>query len=48
MLLVVAVVVATSVSPIYDFADVEPFAGSDIYNPYKDFDAVNGWKRANS
>ena len=46
-LLAVAGVVVTSVSPIYNFADAEPFAGPDIYNPYKDFDAVNGWKRAN-
>ena len=45
--LAVAVVAIMSVSPIYDFADAEPFAGPDIYNPYKDFDAENGWKRAN-
>ena len=45
--LAVAVVAIMSVSPIYDFADAEPFTGVDIYNPYKDFDAENGWKRAN-
>lgn len=40
-------IVASSVSPIYDFVPTHRFAGSDIYNPYHNFDPAKGWKRAN-
>ncbi len=40
-------IVASSVSPIYDFAPKQKFEGCDIYNPYRNFDSQNGWKRAN-
>lgn len=43
----VALFVVSSVSPIYDFAPAHKFEGQDIYNPYRNFDAANGWKRAN-
>ena len=36
-----------SVSPIYDFAEPEPFSGPDIYNPYEGLPAHPEWKRAN-
>ncbi len=47
VLVAVAIFAATSVSPIYDFKSPTKFEGADIYNPYKGFDAQNGWKRAN-
>lgn len=37
----------TGVSPIYDFADPKPFAGKDIFNPYRNLDTTCCWKRAN-
>ena len=40
-------VFATSVSPIYDFRDAEPFHGPDIFNPYRNIDSIPDWKRAN-
>ena len=40
-------IIVTSVSPIYDFAKPTPFSGKDIFNPYRNFDATLGWKRAN-
>jgi hypothetical protein len=46
-LLIVAAIVVTSTSPIYNFKEARPFSGPNIYNPYQDFDALNGWKRAN-
>ena len=36
-----------SVSPIYDFAEPEPFSGPDIYNPYAGISGRPEWKRAN-
>ena len=39
-------VLATSVSPIYDFREPHPFSGPDIFNPYRNLDTVNCWKRA--
>lgn len=47
LLLVVVVIAVSSISPIYDFKEVHPFAGPDIYNPYSDFESPNCWKRAN-
>ena len=39
-------VLATSVSPIYDFREPHPFSGPDIFNPYRNLDTANCWKRA--
>lgn len=47
LLIVIAIVAITSVSPIYNFKPSEPFRGPDIYNPYSDFDTTSSWKRAN-
>ena len=47
VLLLLLAICATSVSPIYRFAEPTPFAGDDIFNPYASFDARQGWKRAN-
>lgn len=47
ILIAVAAIAITSISPIYDFEEAHPFQGSDIYNPYKNFDSSEGWKRAN-
>ena len=46
VLLFLAILV-TSVSPIYDFREPQPFSGPDIFDPYRDLDPANGWKRAN-
>ncbi len=40
-------VFATSVSPVYTFDPPKPFAGPDIYNPYRNLDTSYCWKRAN-
>ena len=40
-------VVATSVSPVYNFPAGKPFSGPDIFNPYRDIDTAYCWKRAN-
>lgn len=40
-------VVATSITPIYDFAEPSPFAGPDIFNPYRNIDSTHCWKKAN-
>ena len=47
LLLIVGVVAATSFSAIYDFAEPRPFSGPDIYNPYRNLDTTQCWKRAN-
>lgn len=47
LLVAVAAVAVMSISPIYRFAQPEPFSGDKIYNPYADFDSTIGWKRAN-
>lgn len=42
-------VVATSVSPVYNFSEAKPFSGPDIFNPYaaiKGMDSIP-WKRSN-
>lgn len=47
-LIILMIVVATSVTPIYDFEEPTPFSGPDIFNPYKNFDITNPyWKKAN-
>lgn len=41
-------ILATEVSPIYDFAPAKPFGGPDIFNPYSQCsDSATVWKRAN-
>ena len=40
-------VLATSVSTIYDFREPQPFRGPDIFDPYRNLDTANCWKRAN-
>lgn len=46
ILIALMLVVATSVSLIYDFKSPEPFSGEAIFNPYRNFDTRAGWKRA--
>ena len=40
-------IVATSISPIYNFGEPQPFSGPNIFNPYRDLDTTYCWKRAN-
>ena len=47
LLVAVCIVLATSLSPIYNFAEPKPFSGSDIFNPYRNVDTITTWKRAN-
>lgn len=47
LLIVAMIVVATSSSLIYDFAEPTPFAGPDIFNPYRNLDTTHCWKRSN-
>lgn len=47
LLVAVCIVLATSLSPIYNFAEPKPFSGSDIFNPYRNVDSMATWKRAN-
>lgn len=47
ILIALMVVIATSVSPIYNFAEPEPFSGPDIFNPYRNIDTAHCWKKAN-
>ena len=47
ILVAISIAIATSFSPIYDFAGPRPFNGPDIYNPYRDIDTAHCWKRAN-
>lgn len=48
-IIVVAIlaVLVTSFTPIYNFAEPQPFEGEDIYNPYKSLDSTSIWQRAN-
>ena len=39
-------VCVTSVTPIYRFRAPAPFQGPDIFNPYRELDTVNCWKRS--
>ncbi len=43
---VLAVLAVFSVSPIYDFCDIGPFSGPDIFNPYSTLETPQ-WKKAN-
>lgn len=42
-------IVATSVSPVYNFSEARPFSGPDIFNPYASLKGLDSipWKRAN-
>ena len=46
-LLLLLAVLGTGISPVYDFRAPRPFSGPDIFNPYRDLDTANCWKRAN-
>lgn len=43
---VLLAIVGTSVTAIYDFAPIRPFAGEDIFNPYRNLDTTKRWQRA--
>lgn len=47
VLLFVLATLITSVSPIYNFAEPQPFSGPDIYDPYRDLDTITPWRRVN-
>ena len=49
LLLALFLVVATSVSPVYNFSEPKPFSGKDIFNPYAAVEGLDTieWKRAN-
>jgi hypothetical protein len=47
LLIALLAIVATSISPIYRFAEPQPFSGNDIFNPYRNIDTTHCWKRAN-
>lgn len=47
LLIALIAIVATSGSLIYDFAKPAPFAGPDIFNPYRNIDTTHCWKKAN-
>lgn len=47
LLVVLFAIIATSISPIYDFAEPKPFSGDDIFNPYRNVDSGTVWQRAN-
>ncbi len=47
LVLLFLAVLATSVSPIYDFRAPQPFSGPDIFDPYRNLDTAYCWQRAN-
>lgn len=47
LLAVCFVVLASEISPVYDFAGPKPFSGPDIFNPYATLDTSIVWKKAN-
>lgn len=47
LLVATLAILATSLSPIYNFPEPRPFCGPDIYNPYADIDSTVVWSRAN-
>jgi hypothetical protein len=46
LLLAVIFFVIYAIAPVYDFQEPEPFAGSNIHNPYQDMDSTL-WKKGN-
>lgn len=47
LLVALCIVAATSISPIYNFAEPQSFSGPDIFNPYRNIDSSAVWRRAN-
>ena len=47
LLIALMIFVATSGSLIYKFSKPQPFAGPDIYNPYRNIDTAYCWKKSN-
>lgn len=47
ILIAVAAIGVTNVTPIYEFPEPDPFSGPEIYNPYEGTDTSHCWKRAN-
>lgn len=46
VLLLVLLLLTTSLSPIYRFAEPQPFEGPDIFDPYSTLDTARVWRRA--
>lgn len=46
VLLLALIVCVTSVSPVYRFAEPQPFSGPDIFNPYASFNDASEWQKA--
>ena len=47
VLVAIMAIIATSISPIYNFPTAQPFSGPNIFNPYSNIDSAECWKRAN-
>ena len=47
VLIALMAIVATSISPVYNFTKPTPFSGQDIFNPYRNIDTAYMWQRAN-
>lgn len=47
LLIAIFLFTISSISPIYRFAEPNPFSGKDIFNPYAGSDSTTDWKRAN-
>lgn len=47
ILVVLSLVTASNLCPIFNFEQGAPFTGKDIYNPYCEADSTLGWTRAN-
>ena len=47
LFLALAAVIVTGVTVIYDFEEPKPFEGPDIFNPYRNFNRNEKWKKAN-
>lgn len=47
LIVLIAVLVFMTASPIYRFAEPATFQGDSIYNPYSSFDSSLGWKKSN-
>ena len=47
LLVALLAIVVTSPSPIYRFAEPQPFAGDDIFDPYHNISPGSEWARAN-
>ena len=47
VLVIVLVMSLSGVSAVYDFQKPAQFSGPDIFNPYRNLDTANCWKKAN-